>query len=340
MRRRWQIGLAISGGLAVLGVAASIKGGRIADRRSAELVAEHSLAETRHGALEYVSWGQGPAVLVLHGAGGGFDQGRLLAESLGGGAVRFIAVSRFGYLGSAIPSDPSTAAQAEALLDLLDHLGIKQANILAMSGGVPPALKFAEMFPDRTDRMVLLSSAPFTPFNPEDEKRPIPTWVYSALLSNDGVYWLLIKLARGRLHSAFDARPELLKNAPPEERRFVDRLITGFLPASARLAGVGNEGAAVDPAATYRLEAIIAPTLIVHARDDMLNHYAIALELSKRIPTNRLVSFEQGCHLLLGHHSLLQDQIEEFFRDDLVTGGLAHHPSDTPTDEGEGAQAE
>ena len=76
------------------------------------------------------------------------------------------AVSRFGYLGSELPADPSTAAQAEAFLDLLDHLGIERASILAMSGGVPPALKFAEMFPDRTDRLVLLSPLRLPPSAP------------------------------------------------------------------------------------------------------------------------------------------------------------------------------
>lgn len=340
MGRRWQFGLAIIGSLAVLGVAVSIAGNRSADRRKAELVAEHSLAETRHGALEYVSWGDGPLVLVLHGAGGGFDQGRLLAESLGGESMRFIAVSRFGYLGSAMPSDPSTVAQAEALLDLLDHLGIEQASILAMSGGVPPALKFAEMFPGRTDRMVLLSSAPFTPFSPEVEERPIPTWAYSALLGNDGVYWALTKIARGPLQSAFDARPELLKDAASEERRFVDRLVTGFLPASARLTGVGNEDAAVDPVVSYRLEAITAPTLIVHARDDRLNPHAIALELSRRIPTARLMSFERGGHLLLGHHAALQGWIGEFFNEGTVTQDLVRRPLGPSPDEDGGAIAE
>ena len=157
-------------------------------KRIAELEAERSLAQTRHGEIEYVSWGEGPPLLVVHGAGGGFDQGRLLARAIGGDGFRWISVSRFGYLGSAMPDEASTAAQAEAFVDLLDAMGIERVSILAMSGGVPPSLKFAEMFPERVDRMMLLSSAPFTPFMPVVEDRPIPTWAYSALLGNDVVY--------------------------------------------------------------------------------------------------------------------------------------------------------
>jgi 2-hydroxy-6-oxonona-2,4-dienedioate hydrolase len=250
-------------------------------------------------------------VLVIHGAGGGFDQGRLLAEAVGGDGFQFISVSRFGYLGSDLPAEP-TAAQAEAFEDLLDHLGIEKVSILAMSGGVPPALKFAETYPDRTDRMVLLSPAPFTPFHPEIGDRPIPTWAYSALLGNDAVYWALTKAARGSLRSAFDARPELMVSISAEEQRFVDHLIGGFLPASARLAGVENEGSAIDPPATYRVEAIRAPTLIAHTIDDSLNPVAIAKELGRRIPTTRTIIFERGGHLLLGHHVELRAQIGHF----------------------------
>lgn len=213
-------------------------------KRIAHLEAERSLFNTRHGTIEYLVWGEGPHVLVVHGAGGGFDQGRLLAESLGGEGLTFISVSRFGYLGSDLSEVPSTRAQAEALVDLLDHLGVDQAHVLAMSGGVPPALKLAELFPNRTGRMALLSSAPFTPFTPEVEGRPVPTWVYSALLGNDTVYWALTKNARRQLEEAFDARADLIGNLPSEEQTFVRSLVEGFLPASRRLSGVNNEGSA------------------------------------------------------------------------------------------------
>ncbi|MGY6552442.1 MAG: alpha/beta fold hydrolase [Erythrobacter sp.] len=251
-------------------------------------------------------------MLVVHGAGGGFDQGRLLAEAIGARGLRFIAISRFGYLGSDLPADPSPAAQAQACADLLGHLGIARASILAMSGGVPPALKFAELYPEQTARMVLLSSAPFSPLDAEIADRPLPTWAYSALLGNDAAYWALTKVARSTLRSAFDARPELLASASAEERRFADSLIDGFLPASARLSGVVNEGAAVDPRASFGLEAIRAPTLIAHSRDDRLNPVAIAEELGRRIPDARIIIWERGGHLLLGHHGELQEQVASF----------------------------
>lgn len=281
-----------------------------ARKQANELKAERSLAQTRHGMIEYFSWGEGPPVLVVHGAGGGFDQGRLLARAIGGDGFRWISVSRFGYLGSDMPGAPSTAAQAEAFVDLLDALDVNRVSILAMSGGVPPSLKFAEMFPERVDRMMLVSSAPFTPFAPGVEDRPIPTWAYSALLGNDVFYWALTKVARGQLEEAFDARADLREGLSDEEELFVRDLIDTFLPASRRVAGVNNEGAAVAPAANYDLESIRAEVLVVHARDDRLNPFAVGETIAARIPRSRLLVLDQGGHLLLGHHAELSREFQ------------------------------
>jgi len=280
-------------------------------RRQAQLEAERTIAATTYGRIEYQSWGAGPAVLVIHGAGGGFDQGRLLAESLGGEGVRWISVSRFGYLGSDLPEDASVPAQALAFKELLDQLQIETVHILAMSGGVPPALKFAELFPNRTGQMVLLSSAPFTPYGPDVDDRPIPTWMYSALLGNDIVYWTLKRVARNAVEQAFDARAELRTDRIPAEEAFIRDLVDTFLPASKRVKGVLNEAAAVDPSLTYRLDQIDSHVLVVHAADDRLNPFAIGETLAARIRGSEFLGLERGGHLLLGHHAELRERISK-----------------------------
>lgn len=280
--------------------------------RKKTLQAESRFADTRHGRVAYASWGEGPAILVVHGAGGGFDQGRLLAQTFGEDGFRWIAVSRFGYLGSDLPEDSSTAAQAEAFSDLLESLSVSRVSILAMSGGVPPSLKFAEMYPEKTDRMALLSPAPFTPFDPDVEDRPVPTWIYAALLGNDVVYWALTKVARGWLANAFDARPELRRDLASPDEAFVQNLIDGFLPASERMAGLRNEAAAVDPDARYGLETISVPVLVAHAKDDRINPYEVGEKIARRIDRAELLSIKTGGHLLLGHHQELKSRIRAF----------------------------
>ncbi len=87
----------------------------IRKRRSAE----SQIIPTRHGLVEFKTRGSGPAVLVVHGTGGGFDQGIAIAQAFGGDGVRWVAPSRFGYLRALLPADASTAYQADAFIVLL-----------------------------------------------------------------------------------------------------------------------------------------------------------------------------------------------------------------------------
>jgi pimeloyl-ACP methyl ester carboxylesterase len=317
MRRRRQgaftaAGLFVGGLVILLGVAVVVARTEALERREL-LSGQSQIAQTSFGAVEYAVQGEGPPVLVVHGAGGGFDQGLLLAEAMGGEGFRWIAVSRFGYLQSSLPEDASAAAQAGALAELLSQMGIERADVLAMSGGVPPTLQLAARHPHRVGALILLSPAPFTPFGGEVEERPIPTSFYTAIAGSDIGYWSMRKLAPGVLRSAFDARPELLTD--DESRAFTDRLVESFLPASGRLAGIRNEGAAVEPGAVYNLEAIRAPVLVVHAADDRLNPVAVGEVIASQIAGAEFIRYETGGHLLLGHHEELRARIQAFLEE-------------------------
>ena len=58
------------------------------------------IAQTPRGSIEYAEAGNGPPLLVVHGAGGGYDQGLEFGEPLARHGFRVIAMSRFGYLGT------------------------------------------------------------------------------------------------------------------------------------------------------------------------------------------------------------------------------------------------
>jgi pimeloyl-ACP methyl ester carboxylesterase len=75
-----------------------------------------SITETRLGAIEQVTFGEGPPVLLVHGVVGGADQGRGLVGAHFGDGFKVVAVSRFGYGGSPLPTDSSPRAQARCLV--------------------------------------------------------------------------------------------------------------------------------------------------------------------------------------------------------------------------------
>jgi pimeloyl-ACP methyl ester carboxylesterase len=310
---RTLVGALLVGAL-VAGAAGYLSYARDIARIRSVLDADGRLVETVHGTVEYATWGQGPPVVVLHGAGGGYDQGRLIAERFGGDGFRWIAVSRFGYLRSTLPDDASTAAQADAVAELLDALGLAQVAVLAMSGGVPPALQFAARHPQRTTALVLLSSAPWTPLTAASQDLPIPAWLYQALFGSDLPYWLITKLYPAAVGPIFDVDADRRARLSDEERQFVSALVRSFLPVTRRTAGLANEGAAIDPAARYDAAGIGAPALVVHARDDQINPFAIGQYTARALPGARLLALEHGGHLLLGHHAEVRRRTAAFLR--------------------------
>ena len=72
------------------------------------------LLSTPCGPIEYQEVGAGVPLLAVHGSGGGYDQGMAFANGLAPRGIRVIAMSRFGYLRTPMPTDASAAAQADS----------------------------------------------------------------------------------------------------------------------------------------------------------------------------------------------------------------------------------
>jgi len=102
-----------------------------------------------YGDIEYTAGGLGPPVLVIHGSGGGYDQGELLAQAVLGEQFHWITPSRFGYLRSTFYEVAKWDDQAHAYAYLLDQLGVKKVPVVALSQGGPSALLFAVLHPER-----------------------------------------------------------------------------------------------------------------------------------------------------------------------------------------------
>jgi pimeloyl-ACP methyl ester carboxylesterase len=110
---------------------------------------ESRVAETAAGPIEYARVGQGPAVLVIHGCPGGYDQGLIATKLAPSDEFTFISPSRPGYLRTPLHVGLTPEAQADSYAALLDALGISQAAIIGISGGAPSALQFALRHPGR-----------------------------------------------------------------------------------------------------------------------------------------------------------------------------------------------
>jgi len=264
--------------------------------------------ETDCGPIEYASFGEGEPVLVMHGIFGGFDQGLAIAQGNVGERFHSIAPSRFGYLGTPLPVDASPAGQADAYVCLLDALGIEKAAILGTSAGATSALQFALRYPDRCSALVLFSAN----LPGEVEAGLLPEPVAKTLFRSDFAFWLVTTYFGRSMRSTMGV-PEGFELTPEYEADVAEVMKT-ILPVKPRSDGALFDMYISNPDINlgYPLQEIAVPVLIVNAVDDPLTLYKNAQSAEERIPGARLVTIEDGGHMMLGHEEQIQSEIAAF----------------------------
>ena len=275
---------------------------------------------TRCGPIEVQQAGEGIPLLMIHGSGGGHDQGMAWARPLAQHGVRVIAMSRFGYLRTPRPADASPEAQADAHVCLLDALGIGRAAVMGVSAGGPSALQMAIRHPDRVSALVLVVPIAHKPGTVADSAPPVSD-DKDALAAAPARLGLpvLDRAAPG----ARPAHPPCAGHAAraggrapaPQERARVNDLAERILPVSqprrracATTRGLGKRlrplRAGVDPRADAGGQ---------RARR-RLRHLRRAQYTASRIPGARFLGFDDGGHLLVGHDEEVRDEIVRWLR--------------------------
>lgn len=106
----------------------------------------------------YHTAGSGPAVVLIHGMVNSSRHWRQVAQRLAASHT-VIAPDLIGHGDSATPrGDYSLGAHAASIRDLLAVIGVQRASIVGHSLGGGVAMQFFYQFPQRTQRLVLISS--------------------------------------------------------------------------------------------------------------------------------------------------------------------------------------
>jgi len=277
------------------------------------------IVATRCGPIEVQQAGEGAPLLVIHGSGGGHDQGMAWARPLVQQGVRVIAMSRFGYLRTPRPADASPEAQADAHICLLDALGIAKAAVMGVSAGGPSAMQTAIRHPDRVSALVLVVPIAYKPGSVAHSAPPVSDdkdALLLRLLGSDFLFWAALHVARDPLvRHVLATPPGQVAAASSEERARVNDLAERILPVSRRAAGLRDDTRLGKRLGPYALENLRAPTLVVSARDDGFGTYAAAQYTASRIPGAKFIGFEEGGHLLVGHDAALRAAIVKLLSD-------------------------
>ncbi len=287
-------------------------------RARARIASGSRVIQSPCGPIEYAEAGQGPPVLVIHGAGGGFDQGLEFGRPLIAAGFRVIAPSRFGYLRTPMRSDASPAAQADAHACLLDALHLPRVAVAGGSMGSPSAMQFCLRHPERCSALVLLFPIAYAPRpagQPLVPPSAVATWVMKTTLHSDFLFWMATWLARDTLTRTILATPvEDVRNASPEEQQRASEVLEHILPISEREKGIWSDAEVAPAIPRFDLERLTVPTLVIAAQDDLYGTYRGGRYTAERIPGARFIGFPTGGHLLVGHGQEVSSEIVAFLR--------------------------
>jgi 2-hydroxy-6-oxonona-2,4-dienedioate hydrolase len=280
--------------------------------------------DTARGPIEYTAYGQGPLVLVIHGAGGGYDQGLIVAERFVGDGYQSIIPSRAGYLRTPMPTneDITPAAQADDHAALLDALGINdKVIVVGASAGALSSVEFSLRYPDRTAGLVLLVPGLYNPSSEDrraaEEAAANP--MIDMITKNDFAFWLFSKLLGSTLvETLFGTPSTLLDGLSQSEQQSIQELKNTLYPISMRYEGIKNDNKNDLAASRYPYESINVPTLLISAKDDLFKSYLKAEYAAKYIPNAKFVPYESGGHLLLRHDSEVRDQVQQHISEALT----------------------
>lgn len=271
----------------------------------AELASASQLAAN---GVEYTVVGDGPSVLVFHGAPGGYDQGLVLTSSLLDEGFQVIAVSRPGYLRTPLRVGLTPEEQADATAKVLEELRIESVAVLGCSLGAPVALEFARRHPQHVWALVVVGGVTQA-MNPPMETPPFPERLNERLTGDIGS-WLAAQAAaddpagvlrwlHGETFSGGDAGAwsDAVAGDPAQRERFAALGATLF-PMGPREDGLRNDLLQMRALAAMPFEALTMPTLFVHGTLDLFAPVADVRANEAKLPAGELMEVTDAGHLV------------------------------------------
>ena len=245
--------------------------------------------------VSYRVAGEGPPILLIHGIAGRSEQWidvmELLAET-----NTVIAPDLLGHGRSAKPrGDYSLGSYAAGLRDLMVALDHRKATVVGHSLGGGIALQFAYQFPERTGRLVVVSSGGLG--------REVHPLLRAATLPGSELVLPLISngTVRGAGTTLSQVVGKLGFRAGPDIAEFA-RGYGSLADGDARQAFLNTLRAVIDPGgqrvnASDRLYlAEDMPTLIVWGRRDPIIPVSHAGAAHRAMPGSRLEVFDESGH--------------------------------------------
>jgi pimeloyl-ACP methyl ester carboxylesterase len=261
-----------------------------------------------------IELGDGPPVVFVHGLSGSW-QNWLEQLPVVAREHRVITLDLPGFGYSPMPhGEISIAGYARMLDALLGELGIDAAAVVGNSMGGFIGAELAIAFPQRVERLVLVSAAGLSTHNDPRTVRAMPALVRLERIIAASAAWVASK------SEAVVRRPRLREAAMKLVVAHPDRLPAVLAAEQVRGAGKPGFIPALEAVVGYdvrdRLPEIACPTLIVWGDRDRLITVRDADVFEELIPNSRKVVFEDTGHMAMlerpeGFNALLSEFLAE-----------------------------
>lgn len=267
--------------------------------------------------INAIELGEGPPIVFVHGLSGSWPNWLEQLPVLARGH-RVIALDLPGFGHSPMPREQITISGYARTLDgLLGALGVDAATLVGNSMGGFISAELAIAYPQRVERLVLVSAAGIGTYQRPDVMRAVPWLTRAERIVAAYTAWLASKSdAVVRRRGLRNATLGLVVRHP------------GRLPgplAAEQLRGAGKPGflQALQGIMEYpieeRLPEIACPTLIVWGSEDRVISRRDADVFERLIPGSRKVMFEDTGHMaMLERPAAFNELLERFVEEQPV----------------------
>jgi len=244
--------------------------------------------------IAYLNEGQGPPVILIHGFGGSMWQWEHQHDAL----AKHYRVITLDMVGSGLSDKPeieySPTFVLNSFLGFMDEVGIQQATLIGNSLGAGVAIGMALTYPDRVDKLVLISGFPaqiLESIQSPSYKRFIdfrpPAWLARVSLWLAG-RWTTERILKEIIYDPQHITPLLI------ERSYRNRQKQGFFhPLYSQIDHIQEWEEDFAP----RLGHITHPTLVIWGDHDRIFPLSVGRTLHQTIPHSRFVEVPNSGHI-------------------------------------------
>ena len=234
--------------------------------------------------------------------------------------IRIISPDRPGISGSVFHGSRKLLDWPPIVQQLVDHLGIAEFRMLAISGGAPYAYATAWAMPDRVPAIAIVSGAPpIVDLSDQNGLLPLYRWMLILYGKHPELLRKLFRVARpfASLRMSIRIARKLLRFLQPcDAEALRDSAAFEACFESQRRAWRGSaEGVMIDAKVYaepwgFALEEVKTPVRLWHGKQDRSFSFRVAEEVAKRLPncTERYIDHA-------GHYSLPIRHMREILAD-------------------------